>query len=217
MAGWILRFGVAVSIFLSLSSLAFAGEKPDRADNQSYDWSGVYLGGHIGGVRVNDTIVGPINGFAGGILAGYLHHSGNAVFGIESDYYWGDLAKRGQLDSIGLNGIKRVKHGGTIRLRAGYAFDDWLVFASGGFALARSKVSGSTPFFSASDSKTHYGFVVSGGVEKAISKNWRMRAEYTYGNFGARTYQLGPLTRRFKGADGHGLRLAIAYRFNPGK
>ncbi len=215
MGGWVLRFGVVVCIFCSLVSGAFAGEK---SDSLKYDWSGLYLGAHLGGVRANDTIAGDVTGFAGGILAGYMHQTGNIVYGLEADYYWGDLAKKGQLANLGLTGSNRIMHGGSIRLRAGYAFNDWLVFASSGIAQARSKAQGSNLFFAGKDYKTHYGFVVSGGLEKAVSENWRLRAEYTYADFNARTYHFGPLlSRRLKGANGHGVRLAVSYRFNPAR
>ncbi len=213
MGGWILRIGVVVSIICTLASGAFAAEK---SDSLKYDWSGLYLGGHIGGVRANDTIAGDVTGFTGGILGGYMHQTGNIVYGFETDYYWGDVAKKGQLASLGLTGSNRILHGGSFRLRAGYALNDWMIFASGGIAQAKSKVQGSNLFFSAKDNKTHYGFVVSGGVEKAVSENWRIRAEYTYADFQARTYHFTPLlSRRLKGADGHGIRLAVSYRFNP--
>ncbi len=209
MSKWFLRLGITISVMISLgSNFVFAQE---NFTAKKYDWTGFYLGGHVGGVTVKDKLVGNISGISGGVLAGYQYQFDNIVIGAESDLYWGDLMKRGTIS--GLNGLKRVDWGSTIRLRAGYAINDWQIFASGGFATAQVTVKGSNPFISVNDNKTHYGYVLSTGVEKAVADNWRIRAEYTYGDFNGRTYSLGPARLKFKGAAGHGARIAVSYRF----
>lgn len=211
MAAWWLRLGVVFCVLCSvIPQVAFAGNGDEESP---YDWTGVYLGGHLGGVFVRDTVVGNIDGFSGGALAGYLHQYNRVVLGLEGDLYWGDLMKRGMIST--LTGHQRVEWGGTVRLRAGYTHKDWLFFASAGVGTARVKVAGSNLLLTAKDKKNHWGYVVSAGLEKKVSQNWRVRAEYSFGKFGKRTYTFGPARARLSGAHGHGARVAIIYRFKP--
>src|ERR1700712_5612529 len=61
---------------------------------RAYDWSGPYIGGHLGydwgRTRVLDNGVltepgAPTNGAVGGLLAGYRWQSGILVYGLEAD------------------------------------------------------------------------------------------------------------------------------------
>jgi outer membrane immunogenic protein len=76
---------------------------------------------------------------------------------------------------------------GSIRLRAGIAFDRVLIYATGGAAFAgiTTDYSAGVPIFlQESDSKTRSGWTVGGGLEYAVTNNWSIRAEYRYSDFG---------------------------------
>jgi outer membrane immunogenic protein len=76
---------------------------------------------------------------------------------------------------------------GSIRLRAGIAFDRVLLYATGGAAFAGITTVYTTgvPFFiTESDSKTRSGWTVGGGLAYALTNNWSIRAEYRYSDFG---------------------------------
>ena len=68
-----------------------------KAAKLPYDWSGLYLGGHIGYMRgrtrvEEDGVVtepnAATNGTVGGVLLGYNWQSGPVVFGVEGDFGW---------------------------------------------------------------------------------------------------------------------------------
>jgi outer membrane immunogenic protein len=46
----------------------------------------------------------------------------------------------------------------------------------------------------ASDTRTHFGFVVGGGIEHAFTPNFHGRLEYLYGSFNDKTYDLSVST-----------------------
>jgi outer membrane immunogenic protein len=89
----------------------------------------------------------------------------------------------------------------TIRARGGVTFDRWLVFATGGLAIAEFKSStnitylanGTSPVFAnashiGQNSQTRLGAAVGGGVEYAWDNNWSVKAEYLHLEFGSWSY-----------------------------
>jgi outer membrane immunogenic protein len=87
---------------------------------------------------------------------------------------------------------------GTIRARLGWAFDHFLVYATGGFAFLGTGNSGigaisywlpgdyalgqspDATFFVGRSSSNHYGWTIGAGAEYAITNNWTIKAEYLY-------------------------------------
>jgi outer membrane immunogenic protein len=130
---------------------------------------------------------------------------------------------------------------GTVRLRAGYAFDRFLVFATGGlaygdvgrgggggFAVTQAGfvnpftggVAGATTttFLGNSGSSSNVGWTVGGGVEYAVWQNWSVKAEYLYYNLGhsgnnnvAFTPFLGGSSHHDR--DGSIVRVGVNYKF----
>jgi opacity protein-like surface antigen len=81
---------------------------------------------------------------------------------------------------------------GTLRLRLGYAQADWLAYVTGGAAVAQIKVK--TSFSDdyvlgasgqGSNSETKVGWILGAGGEYAMNKNWSIRGEYLYSDFGS--------------------------------
>jgi outer membrane immunogenic protein len=74
----------------------------------------------------------------------------------------------------------------TLRPRLGFAFDRFLVYATGGLALANQKFSQNitqlnlvfTEAGSVSDTKV--GWTAGAGIEYAFDNSWSMKAEYLY-------------------------------------
>ncbi|GLK77192.1 porin [Methylopila jiangsuensis] len=150
-----------------------------------------------------------VDSFTGGVRLGYDYQaSSSIVVGVLADAAWGKDSSSYAVSSpvaiptlAGFDGSfiasggARVKHtwDGTIRARVGYlATDSVLLYATGGLALLREQVSG---FYdnggvsgSVSKSKTRVGWTVGGGVEAALTDNWRVHAEYRYADFGSKTY-----------------------------
>jgi outer membrane immunogenic protein len=138
----------------------------------AYSWAGPYLGGNIsynwGSVTNNPT--NP-SGFAGGVQAGYNFQNASPwVFGIE-----GDIQASAADDTFAPWKFSNPWFG-TVRGRAGYAFNNVLFYATGG--LAFGELRGET--FGLSESHTTAGFTVGGGAEMAFAPHWSAKIEYLY-------------------------------------
>ena len=78
----------------------------------------------------------------------------------------------------------------TLRPRVGFAANNWLVYVTGGLAVANLKSNFSfTDTFagateSASISKTKAGWTVGVGTEYALMNGWSVKAEYLYVDLG---------------------------------
>src|SRR5512142_2640175 len=90
---------VTLAVFTQVAS---AADMPVKAPvpkvvNAPYDWTGLYLGGHVGylwgrtRVEEDGIVTEPnasTNGAIGGVMAGYNWQSGPIVFGLEGDFGW---------------------------------------------------------------------------------------------------------------------------------
>jgi outer membrane immunogenic protein len=175
------------------------------------------------------------NGWLGGGQIGYNYQIGTWVLGVEGDYQAAGLKGTdrflGSAQGPIYNTTAKVESFGTIRARAGYAFDDLLIFATAGLAVGEAKAETSVqggvpgpgndnPVFSGSDTQTLVGWTIGAGAEYAIAhSNWSVKAEYLYADFGDKKFVVG-----FPGTDGDVarstgdvtasiLRLGVNYRF----
>ena len=74
----------------------------------------------------------------------------------------------------------------TLRGRAGYAFDHWLIYATGGLAWSQARF-GEAPGVVDDEDKllrTRAGWTLGLGAEFAIAPAWTARIEYLYDRFG---------------------------------
>ena len=95
----------------------------------------------------------------------------------------GDITATGMSDTAG--GVKVTNPwNGTLRGRAGYNWDRFLVYATGGLAVGEVK----TKAGGVSDSNTNAGWTVGAGVEAAITNNVTARVEYRYTDLGSTSY-----------------------------
>jgi outer membrane immunogenic protein len=117
---------LAAATVLGFASIASAADMPlPAAAPAIYDWSGVYVGGHVGGgwasnaitddevlsaIFVTTTFTGanqPVqtvngSGFLGGVQAGANYQIGKLVVGAEGDFSWG--AVKGSNTAFLING-----------------------------------------------------------------------------------------------------------------
>lgn len=213
------------ALFGVLGAFAFAlavVSAPAHADDSGpgRDWSGVYGGVHGGGVFVDGDYdvdtggggVGPfvdndidLEGFVGGVLLGWNWQSGNFVYGIEIDGWYGDVDDTAFLGGgFGL-GEFTVVSGASGRLRLGWAMDNTLFFLTGGAAGAMAEVR----FVPAGgmDEDTHFGLLVGGGIEHRFD-GIGVRAEYIYGHYFEKEYEFGPFEDEFEWEQ-HVIRAAV--------
>ena len=167
-----------------------------------FNWTGFYVGANAGvvwgrsvqTVDIDDLPLGipadtsTYTGFIGGVQAGYNWQFSNVVLGIEADFD-GSTARKsvatGPLDThnMALNWL------GTVRGRAGLAFDRFLPYVTGGVAFAGLKnelVDNNNPL-TASRGNSATGWTVGGGVEYAFDNHWSAKAEYLYVKFPDKT------------------------------
>jgi outer membrane immunogenic protein len=152
------------------------------------NWTGFYLGAMGGYAQENSSGIGTLSGgFAGG-TAGYNWQNGNLVFGLEVDGAWADVGATVNVIP-GLASIDyTIRSMGTVRGRIGYAFDQVLLYGTGGYAWSDNRLSATALGASISDSQFHSGWTVGAGVEVMFAPKWSVKAEYLYRSFQGETY-----------------------------
>jgi outer membrane immunogenic protein len=131
-------------------------------------------------------------GVIGGAHVGYNLQINQWVLGVEGSVDGTSLNKSVFLSVAGTPAtvISRADVQGSIRPRAGIAFDRAFIYATGGAAFTGITNSYSAfphnPGFLLQDSisQTRAGWTVGGGLEYAVTNNWSVRAEYRYSDFG---------------------------------
>ncbi|WP_189426572.1 outer membrane protein, partial [Devosia pacifica] len=165
------------------------------------NWTGFYVGatGGYGWGTLSTTPAagGPTTeentgGWQIGAEAGYNMDFGGFVLGAEGDLQWTDLGYSQDLGAIGELNAKLDGYG-TARLRAGATFGQVMPFVTGGVAVARGTASITDPAgVTTSQSNTHVGWVVGGGLEAMAAENITLKAEYLYHDVGSQTYTTIP-------------------------
>jgi outer membrane immunogenic protein len=160
---------------------------PDYAvPQQIFSWNGAYIGLQGGyawtGVDPDDGVGSfSANGWQGGVYGGYnFQAANNFVVGIEGD--------ANLKSSKGNNGTTWYDNpwDASLRLRAGFALDRFLVYGAGGATIGKVKVEDVT----FEDSKTKIGWNIGAGVEAAITDSVVGRVEFRHTNLGSGTYDL---------------------------
>ncbi|QIB32754.1 outer membrane protein [Ancylobacter pratisalsi] len=164
-----------------------------------FTWTGFYLGANAGYGWGTADWSPDTDGFVGGIQAGYnWQGSGPLVLGFEADLQYSNVE----------SSVFTLDYFGTLRARAGFAVDQFLIYGTGGFAYG----GGTYEVGGLSDDKTHTGWTLGFGGEYAVSNNVTLRAEYLYLDMGSETYNTisGPLD---VGLTTNMLRAGVNYKF----
>lgn len=141
-----------------------------------FSWTGIYVG--INGGYDFGSVSTPggsfnANGFLVGGTLGGNYQFGNFVVGLEGDF---DYNSASGTSPFGNSFNSRWLS--TVRGRAGFAWDRFLVFGTGGAAFAPENISAVAGF--AGGSTTAIGWTAGGGIEYAFTPNWTAKAEYLY-------------------------------------
>ncbi len=221
-----LIFGIAAAIFSAGSSSAFAADMAARTYTKSpaivqaiYDWSGFYIGGHVGGAWTDEraTYLGttgipldPIGtqyggnrtGFLGGVQGGYNYQVQNIVLGVAGDFSWtgtsvDNATTSAFVPAVTIHTLSKTNWYSTFTGRIGYAANNVLFYAKGGVAFAEevyggyANVAGVGRVSSFNNvTSTRSGYVVGGGIEYGFAPNWTAFAEYNYLDFGRKNYTI---------------------------
>jgi len=117
------------------------------------------------------------------------------VFGLEADFQFSNM--KNSLDApcppvvcVGLTASfdQKMPWFGTVRGRLGFASQGWLIYATGGYAYSRleslASASAAGVSVDVSRNENRNGWTLGGGIEVALSRNWSVKAEYLYLDFG---------------------------------
>jgi outer membrane immunogenic protein len=163
----------------------------------TYNWTGFYLGGNLGGAWSSTTVTSNITGanwkpsstnFIGGGQLGYNYQfPSNWVVGVEWTFDWGGgdktsnvvTAPNGNQLQASANGASWLT---TLAGRFGYGADRWLVYGKGGWAWLETsaQIRNLTTGAIANGDHTGSGWVGGAGVEYALTQNWTTKLEYNY-------------------------------------
>lgn len=131
-----------------------------------------------------------LGGFVGGVNAGYSWQMENVVLGLEGDIEFAGL--KGDTDLVDDTGAKigevekEIDWLGSLRLRAGYAFDRVLPYVTGGLAVGGAELSlHDLNQKVAKDSDTKWGWTIGAGLDYALTDNLTARIEYRYTDLGS--------------------------------
>lgn len=172
---------------------------PRRARYPAYDhtpppiWYGAYLGIH-GGYSIASMEANTFNDLeiSGGAFGGHLGYNwehGRTVFGVEADGTWHDNG--GSRDYGGYANLRgMISQAATARLRLGYAFDNSMVYLTGGLALANADVSINHGPFQSRSQEMIYGYALGAGLEVKLSHNMSGRLEAMHYGFAEQTFHL---------------------------
>ena len=148
---------------------------PPYTGNQSYNafsWARPYLGGNLGyawgSVANNPTKPSGFRGRRSGRLQ--LAERKLSVFGLE-----GDIQATGAEETFAPWKFSNPWFG-TVRGRAGFAFNNILFFGTGGLAFGELRAT----TFGLSESHTNAGWTLGAGAEMGFAPNWSAKIEYLY-------------------------------------
>jgi outer membrane immunogenic protein len=217
-------------ISLIATSGAFAADLQVHAPvfvAPTWNWTGFYIGGSLGSgwLKETDSATASIagvatasasattdsTGFVGGGHVGFNWQGGYFVFGAEADINGSEqrssttvpcaaAACAGVISSV--TTAHQIESFETVRGRVGLAFERWLVYVTGGFALQTvnnnlSVNAGGVATPLLGSSATRSGYVVGAGVETALrGTNWIGGLEYLYldsGTFATAAAALTPI------------------------
>ena len=207
------RYGVFFQSDYHWGGPAVANAMPVKAGIPPMNWTGFYVGGHLGGGWGDDHWRDPFgsspSGFGGINIAGFgdtTHatgplaggqiglnwQTGHVVLGAETDASWADI--RGEntcFSGIGGVNCQRVVNSlGSVTGRVGYAWDRSLAYAKGGGAWTNTtyNILGNTNAMSlgvGSTSANAWGWTAGAGLEYAITNNWTTMLEYDHIDIGS--------------------------------
>ena len=187
---------------------------------QAFSWSGFYIGVNAGGLRGNGDMqaygTGEFVGTTfedsydrsirnrlwsktGGVQLGYNHQfSDGLMLGLEGDvnaHSGRRVSKVEQVIDTPFDPVGRVTQDpgrlyATLRARMGIAFDNGLIYVTGGLASAETRASSAYSETNPGDawegasSKIAGGWAAGGGLEFAIADRWSLKSEYLYVDLG---------------------------------
>ncbi len=179
----------------------------------AFNWTGCYVGAHVGGANTRTLMATNFEGSGstgdngtGAVAGGQIgcnYQAGNWVFGVEGEGAWSSSKATNFLafpntDSISLT--TKNTNDFSIAGRAGVAFDRTLIYGKGGWVWGSFDYNptviccGGFPVALPAVTPGNYsanGFLVGAGIEHALTRNWTVKLEYNYLDFGSKFLNFG--------------------------
>ncbi|ABD88645.1 outer membrane beta-barrel protein [Rhodopseudomonas palustris] len=224
---------LGTAALMVLAAPAFAADLPAptytkapayTAPEVVYNWTGFYIGGHVGGAFAGDNNISGNDGqFLGGVQIGADYQfTRNWVVGLEAQYSWLPSNDNGGLAFPGGSLVTQDNRGlGSVTGRLGYTWGPALLYAKGGYAFRDSSLDLSNtgvgvPFTTSGNHRD--GYTVGAGLEYMFAPNWSAKVEYQYYDFGNTTFTGGPpdVLGASVRNDEHTVKAGLNYRFGWG-
>jgi outer membrane immunogenic protein len=229
-------FGTVALVALGATVPALAADLPARTYTKApayvapiYNWTGFYIGGHIGGAFSSDSNFGGLttgnNGnarFLGGLQGGYDYQfAPNWVLGVEGQYSWLANNNGGIAFPGGFVYTNNQRALASVTGRVGYTWGPGLLYVKGGYAFSDNNESvtlAGVPTAVAFSGDHSNGYTVGAGLEYMFTQNWSGKIEYQYYNFGNSSFLAPTALAQFGSfrTDDHVVKAGINYRFNWG-
>jgi outer membrane immunogenic protein len=212
------HFGIVGALTAALAATSFAAQAADLPARTTYspppvaapvyNWTGIYLGinGGYGWGRQDplslitsqyDTVNTDVDGWMIGGTFGAQIQSGHVVLGVEGDWDWANVKGTTTViptvlgvPSLFGNALlaSEIQSVSTVRVRVGYAVQNWLMYGTGGVAVVRGKTSasfsaatcGTAGVLACSGDSTRVGIAAGGGLEYGFTQNWSLKTEYLW-------------------------------------
>lgn len=223
LAAALLAAPFAVTTSAQAADVVFMEPTPVIPLKQGIDWSGFYVGGHVGyGWADTDAEFATgalgaldmdLNGPFGGGQVGYnFVFGGGLLVGIEADYSFAGIDG----DAIGTIGITptvvetEINSMASVRGRLGYAMGNYLPYVTAGWAWA--DVDRFNDFTDQTANADFDGWTAGVGLEYAINMDWSAGLEYRYTDFGTERFDFSTVDSDVD-LKLHTVSLRVNYRF----
>jgi outer membrane immunogenic protein len=239
-----LMFVLMVTCAIGVSPPALSQDYggPFGSSPAALSWRGLYGGAHVGGawgsteaydagstITLNDYWSAAPSGVVAGLQLGYNWQNGPVLYGVEGDIGYLGLAGSATSTYVPLGYETSTKTDSdfylTLRGRLGVIYNQWAIYATGGYIGADTTVSilgacdaafCNTAAVSGSNSSFRSGWTLGGGVEGELSGAWTAKVEYLYYDLGSRTVTTsgnGVTASWTTDTDGSLVRAGLNYRF----
>lgn len=237
------RFKIAVvSMGFIAAGISAASAADFAAEGALYDWSGIFVGGSVGGAfnptrythfetagvggAIVNSEVFSTNGSSvfGGLHVGAQHQFDNIVVGAEAGYSFFKArdSQRTDLNAIPRTRETKLEDMWHVEARLGYAFDRVLPYVKAGYANSQLSYTNTRlsdgVVVGASEDRVG-GYLLGAGVDVALTENWILGAEYTFTNFNVgsqQQFRAGAPVSAFNGGNNvelHTVGLKLSYKF----
>jgi len=198
------------AIFCLLTIILFSGQAagaPGYAGSMPpVVWTGPYVGVFAGYSWADLKYAEPdfpgyelepeLDGFMGGGFAGFNFQTGGIVLGFEIDAGGGDLNEDPNPGANNTYSAFDINWNMHLLARIGVPLHTTLLYAVGGMEAAGVTLDDRDTERGENDAN-HVGWAVGGGIEQVITRNFHIRVEYLYDDYGKEDYTIpGPVPYR---------------------